>query len=92
MNRYLHSVVSQVPYPRRKVTSEKSSESEECESGDKDGMSHEPGHLTRGNVLPLNSKKLTSSHLKLLAEKLGLPTTGQLWQLIDIPGAQAIPC
>ena len=42
--------------------------------------------LPRGRVLPLNSKRLTSAHLKQVAEKLGLPTTGsadQIRQLIE---------
>ena len=42
--------------------------------------------LPRGRVLPLNSKRLTSAHLKQVAEKLELPTTGsadQIRQLIE---------
>ena len=58
-------------------------------------MSSEPGEieseenpheLPRGRVLPLNSKRLTSTHLKQVAEKLKLPTTGsadQIRQLIE---------
>ena len=34
-----------------------------------------------GRVLPLNSRRLTSSHLKALAEELELPTSGSLDQL-----------
>ena len=42
--------------------------------------------LPHGRVLPLNSKRLTSAHLKQVAEKLELPTTGsadQIRQLIE---------
>ena len=60
-----------------------SSGSEETETGEVGAESRE---LPRGWVLPLNSKRLTSTHLKQVAEKLELPTTGsadQIRQLIE---------
>ena len=59
------------------------SESGETATGEVGSGSRE---LPRGRVLPLNSKRLTSAHLKQLAEKLELPTTGsadQIRQLIE---------
>ena len=55
-----------------------SSESEGNETGEVDAGSRE---LPRGRVLPLNSKRLTSVHLKQVAEKLELPTTGSADQI-----------
>ena len=60
-----------------------SSESEENETGEVGAESRE---LPHGKVLPLNSRRLTSTHLKQVAEKLELPTTGsadQIRQLIE---------
>ena len=60
-----------------------SSESEGNEPGEVGVGSRE---LPRGRVLPLNSKRPASVHLKQVAEKLELPTTGladQKHQLIE---------
>lgn len=50
---------------------------------DSEGEGESPVGLAvpRGKVLPLNSRRLTSSHLKQLAENLELPTSGSLDQL-----------
>ena len=55
-----------------------SSETEESETGEVGAESRE---LPRGRVLPLNSKRLTTTHLKQVAEKLELPTTGSADQI-----------
>ena len=55
-----------------------SSDSEEIETGE---VGAESCELPRGQVLLLNSKKLTSTHLKQVAEKLKLPTTRSADQL-----------
>ena len=42
--------------------------------------------LPKGNWLPLNSKRVTTTHLQLIAQSLGLPTgmaTEELRQLVD---------
>ena len=60
-----------------------SRETEESETGEVGAESRE---LPRGRVLPLNSKRLTTTHLKQVAEKLELPTTtsaDQIRQLIE---------
>ena len=49
-----------------------------------DGEEPSPDELAAvpsGKILPLNSRRLTSSHLKQLAESLELPTAGSLDQL-----------
>ena len=59
-----------------------SSDSEEIETGE---VGAESCELLHGRVLSLISKRLTSTHLKQVAEKLELPTTGsadQIHQLI----------
>ena len=60
----------------------------EAEGGSRAGEEH--GDLVdtapRGRLLPLNSRRLTSAHLKQIAESLGLPTTGssdEIRQLIE---------
>lgn len=64
-----------------------STESEEIETGELElEVGVKSRELPRGRVLPLNSKRLTSTHLKQVAEKLELPTTGsadQIRQLIE---------
>ena len=60
-----------------------SSESEENKTGE---VGAESCELPHGKVLPLNSRRLISTHLKQVAEKLELPTTGsadQICQLIE---------
>ena len=50
----------------------------EAEEGSRAGEEH--GDLVdttpQGRLFPLNSHRLTSAHLKQIAESLGLPTTG----------------
>ena len=55
-----------------------SSETEESETGEVGAESRE---LPWGRVLPLNSKRLITTHLKQVAEKLELPTTGSADQI-----------
>ena len=48
--------------------------------------SRERTEIPSGRVVPLNSRRLTATHLRQVAEALGLPTTGstdQLRQLIE---------
>ena len=57
-----------------------SSDSEETETGEVGAESLE---LPRSWILPLNLKRLTSTHLKQVAKKLELSTTGSADQLIE---------
>ena len=54
--------------------------------GEEESSPDELAAVPSGKILPLNSRRLTSSHLKQLAESLELPTAGspdQLRQLIE---------
>ena len=78
MNKYLSSVLE---------SECKMSESEhEAEEGSHAGDGAIVDTAPRGKLLPLNSRRLTSAHLKQNAESLDLPTTGstdEVRQLIE---------
>ena len=68
MNKYLSSALE---------SECKMSESEhEAEEGSRAGDGVLVDTTPRGKLLPLNSRRLTSAHLKQIAESLELPTTG----------------